>query len=69
MKQPDAVLEETSSSSADPEFEEVFKKVLRIVYKEHQLSANQILVLSSELQRVGVHRLVEEHLQKFRNRQ
>jgi hypothetical protein len=54
--------------SSDPELEAALKSVLDVLYKEHPLSANQILVLSSELQRIGVHRLVEEHLDKFRRR-
>jgi hypothetical protein len=52
----------------DPELEAALKSVLDVLYKEHPLTANQILVLSSELQRIGVHRLVEEHLEKFRRR-
>jgi NAD-dependent oxidoreductase involved in siderophore biosynthesis len=57
------------TGGADPELEAALKRVLEVLYKEHPLSANQILVLSSELQRIGVHRLVEEHLEKFRRRQ
>ena len=53
----------------DPELEAALKRVLQVIYKEHPLSPNQILVLSSELQRIGVHRLVEEHLRKLRYRQ
>ena len=53
----------------DPELDAALKKVLQVIYKEHPLSPNQILVLSSELQRLGVHRLVEEHIRKFRKRQ
>ena len=53
----------------DPELDAALKKVLQIIYKDHPLSPNQILVLSSELQRLGVHRLVEEHLRKYRQRQ
>ena len=56
------------TTPADPELEAALKSVLDVLYKEHPLSANQILVLSSELQRIGVHRLVEEHLDKFRRR-
>jgi hypothetical protein len=55
-------------ADSDPELEAALKRVLDVLYKEHPLSANQILVLSSELQRIGVHRLVEEHLEKFRRR-
>jgi hypothetical protein len=56
------------STASDPELEAALKSVLDVLYKEHPLTANQILVLSSELQRIGVHRLVEEHLDKFRRR-
>ena len=52
----------------DPELEKALKKLLEIIHREYPLSPNQILVLSAELQRVGVHRLVEEHLRKFRYR-
>jgi len=52
----------------DPELDAALKKVLQVIYKEHPLSPNQILVLSSELQRIGVHRLVEGHLDKYRRR-
>ena len=53
----------------DPELDAALKKVLQVIYREHPLSPNQILVLSSELQRIGVHRLVEGHLDKYRLRQ
>ena len=56
-------------SGFDPELDKVLKKVLQIIYKDHPLSPNQILVLSSELQRLGVHRLVQEHLRKYQQRQ
>ena len=52
----------------DPELEAALKAVLDVVYRSHPLKANQILVLSSELQRIGVHRLVEEHIERFRKR-
>ena len=52
----------------DPELDAALKKVLQVIYKDHPLSPNQILVLSSELQRLGVHQLVEEHIRKFRQR-
>ena len=58
-----------SPSGFDPELDKVLKKVLQIIYKDHPLSPNQILVLSSELQRLGVHRLVQEHLRKYQQRQ
>ncbi|MDX1385131.1 MAG: hypothetical protein R3190_15875 [Thermoanaerobaculia bacterium] len=52
----------------DPELEAALKGVLDVVYKAHPLRANQILVLAAELQRIGVHRLVEEHLERFERR-
>ncbi len=54
---------------ADPDLEQALKKVLAIIYKEHPLNSNQILNLAAELQRLGVHRLVEEHLSKYRRRE
>ena len=56
------------TGSQDPELEAALKSVLEVIYKDHPLKANQILVLSSELQRIGVHRLVEEHLERFEKR-
>ena len=61
--------EPDSSPGFDPELDAALKKVLQVIYREHPLSPNQILVLSSELQRIGVHRLVEGHLDKYRLRQ
>jgi hypothetical protein len=52
----------------DPELDAALKKVLQVIYKEHPLGPNQILILSSELQRIGVHRLVEGHLDRYRLR-
>jgi len=57
-----------STGGADPDLEAVLKQVLRLVYKDHPLTANQLLALAAELQKIGVHRLVEEHLEKFRRR-
>jgi len=60
---------DASGVGFDPELDAALKKVLQVVYRDHKLSPNQILVLASELQRVGVHRLVEEHLKRFRRSQ
>jgi hypothetical protein len=59
------VLAPEPQGAFDPELEEALKKVLQVIYKDHPLKANQILVLAAELQRLGVHRLVEEHIGKF----
>jgi hypothetical protein len=66
---PDPESAEGLGPSPDPELEAALKRVLQVIYKDHPLNPNQILVLSSELQRIGVHRLVEEHLRKYRYRQ
>lgn len=60
MKVPDDV-------GHDPELEAALKRVLQVVTKDYPLQANQILVLAAEIQRFGVHRLVEEHLSKFQS--
>jgi hypothetical protein len=59
---------EPQPAAHDPELEAALREVLRVVYKTHPLRANQILVLAAELQRLGVHRLVEEHLDSFERR-
>jgi hypothetical protein len=46
----------------DPELDAALRKVLQIVHRDHPLTANQLLVLAAELERLGLHRLVEEHL-------
>lgn len=58
----------TGEGPFDPQLDAALKRVLQVVYKDHPLKANQILVLAAELQRIGVHRLVEEHLEKFQHR-
>ena len=71
MKPPKPVLEFPvigDDDERDPELSAALKKVLAVIYKDHPLGANQVLVLASELQRIGVHRLVEEHLEKFARR-
>ncbi|MEE8369099.1 MAG: hypothetical protein V3S30_12385 [Thermoanaerobaculia bacterium] len=71
MKQPKAVPNLPQPNAAvgfDPELEAALKAVLQIVYREHPLTPNQILILSSELQRVGLHRLVEGHIEQSKRR-
>ena len=71
MKPPKAVPDPPQAQAAigfDPELEAALKAVLQIIYRDHPLSPNQILILSSELQRVGVHRLVEGHIEQSNRR-
>lgn len=56
------------AATPDPQLEAALKAVLKVIYKDHPLEANQILSLAAELQRLGVHRLVEEHIRKFQQR-
>ena len=58
-----------ASAGFDPELDAALKRVLEVIYKEHPLGPNQILTLAAEIQRLGVHRLVEEHLRKFRRQE
>jgi hypothetical protein len=55
-------------SPPDPELDAALKAVLQIIYRDHPLQANQILVLAAELQRLGMHRLVEEHINRLHQR-
>ena len=68
MSRFEPTADEPDAGVGDPELDAALKKVLAVIYKDHPLGGNQILVLASELQRIGVHRLVEEHLTKFRHR-
>lgn len=60
---------EALTPAADPQLEAALKAVLAVIYKDHPLRANQILVLAAELQRLGTHRLVEEHIRKLARRE
>ncbi|MCZ6726992.1 MAG: hypothetical protein O7A98_06500 [Acidobacteria bacterium] len=62
-------MSEAAGGGFDPELDAALKQVLQVIHKDHPLGPNQILVLASELQRLGVHRLVEEHIRKFSYRQ
>ena len=52
----------------DPELDAALRAVLQVIYKDHPLQANQMLVLAAELQRLGLHRLVEEHISRLHPR-
>ena len=58
-----------SAPGFDAELDAALKRVLDVIFKEHPLEPNQILTLAAEIQKLGVHRLVEAHLQKFRRQQ
>ncbi len=56
----------SAAEPLDETFEAALKETVQKVVREHRLSGNQILRLSSELQRLGVHRLIEERLNQDR---
>ena len=66
---PDQPVADEPAPGFDPELDAALKRVLEVIYKEHPLAPNQILTLASEIQKLGVHRLVEEHLRKFRRQE
>lgn len=65
MSKPDPA---SQPGPADPELDAALKAVLQVIFRDHPLQANQILVLAAEVQRVGLHRLVEEHIGRLRQR-
>ena len=54
---------------SDPALDAALRDVFDIILHKHGLRSNQILMLSSELHRLGTHKLVEEHILKERRRQ
>ncbi len=57
-----------NNSAPDPEFDAALKQIVSEVVRERRLTGNQILRLSAELQRLGIHRLIEERSQASRRR-
>ena len=40
--------------------EEIFKQVMKLMYRDYPLSGNQMLDLSARIQRAGIHHIIEE---------
>ena len=57
-----------ANAPADAEFDAALKQIVAEVVRERRLTGNQILRLSAELQRLGIHRLIEERSQASRPR-
>ena len=58
-----------STADTDPALDAALRDVLDVILKRYALRSNHILMLSSELHRLGTHKLVEEHILKERRRQ
>lgn len=48
----------------DPELVEALRRVVHLVTREHPLTGNQLHDLASQLQRLAIHRIAEEHLRR-----
>jgi len=55
-----------AASDADSELDEVLKKVVTLVTREHALTGNQLHELASHLDRMATHRIVQEQIRQHR---
>jgi hypothetical protein len=53
---------------ADSELDEVLKKVVTLVTREHALTGNQLHELASHLDRLATHRIVQEQIRQHQRR-
>ena len=53
---------------ADSELDEVLKKVVTLVTREHALTGNQLHELASHLDRMATHRIVQEQIRQHQQR-
>ncbi len=58
----------TAAPDADPELDEVLKKVVALVTREHALTGNQLHELASHLDRIATHRIVQEQIRQHQQR-
>ena len=54
------------ASDADSELDEVLKKLVTLVTREHALTGNQLHELASHLDRMATHRIVQEQIRQHR---
>ncbi len=57
-----------AASDADSELDEVLKKVVTLVTREHALTGNQLHELASHLDRLATHRIVQEQIRQHQQR-
>ncbi len=55
-------------AGVDTDFDAALREIVNQVVRERRLTGNQILRLSAELQRLGIHRLIEERSQNPKTR-
>ena len=53
---------------ADSELDEVLRKVVTLVTREHALTGNQLHELASHLDRLATHRIVQEQIRQHQRR-
>ena len=58
----------TAASDADSELDEVLRKVVTLVTREHALTGNQLHELASHMQRMATHRIVQEQIRQHQQR-
>jgi hypothetical protein len=58
----------SAASDADVQMDEVLKKVVTLVTREHALSGNQLHELASHLDRMATHRIVQEQIRSHEQR-
>lgn len=60
--------ESGTAAATDEDFEAVLKEIVSQVVRKRRLTGNQILRLSAELQRLGIHRLIEDRTHDARSK-
>ncbi len=53
----------------ETELDEVLKKVVTLVTREHVLTGNQLHELASHMHRLATHRIVQEQIRQHQQRQ
>jgi hypothetical protein len=59
----------TDTAGGDIQLDEVLKKVVALVTKEHALTGNQLHELASHLDRMATHRIIQEQIRGHEQRQ
>ena len=57
-----------AAPDADSELDEVLRKVVTLVTREHALTGNQLHELASQLARMATHRIVQEQIRQHQKR-
>ncbi len=57
----------SAAPDADSELDEVVKKIVHLVTREYPLTGNQLHDLSSHLNRMATHRIVQEQIRHHKS--